>query len=102
MKEGKEMSDIQFGNGNPKYFEIYDVDFEKLVKAIDNCQGAVILFDDEGNQFNLKSKLSQMTGLFTLIRGGQLTHAKLYCKDPDDMAMLFRLNLFGEIKEDEQ
>lgn len=96
------MSDIQFGNGNPKYFEIYDVDFEKLVKAIDNCQGAVILFDDEGNQFNLKSKLSQMTGLFTLIRGGQLTHAKLYCKDPDDMAMLFRLNLFGEIKEDEQ
>ena len=41
-----------------------------------------------------------MVGLFALVRGGQLTHAKLYCKDEDDMAMLFRLNLFGEIKED--
>lgn len=91
-----------FGNGNPKFFEIYDVDFDKLIKAIDNCKGAVILYDDEDNRFNLKSKLSQMAGMFALIRGGQLTHAKLYCKDPDDMAMLFRLNLFGEIKEEKK
>jgi len=90
---------MDFTNGNPKYFDIYDVDFEKLIKAIDDCKGAVILVDGE-NSFNLKSKLSQMVGLFALVRGGQLTHAKLYCKDEDDMAMLFRLNLFGELKED--
>ena len=83
---------MDFTNGNPKYFDIYDVDFEKLIKAIDDCKGAVILVDGE-NSFNLKSKLS-------LVRGGQLTHARLYAKDKDDMAMLFRLNLFGEIKED--
>ena len=78
---------------------IYEVDFEKLIKAIDECKGPVILRDGE-NSFDLKSKLSQMVGLFSLVRGGQLTHARLYAKDKDDMAMLFRLNLFGELKED--
>jgi hypothetical protein len=35
-----------------------------------------------------------------LIEGGVLCHAKIACSDPDDEAMLFRLNLFGKIEEE--
>ncbi len=82
-------------NGNPKHFTIENVDFSAFLTAIDNCKGPVILFTEEGDRFNLKSKLSQMVGFFNLIRGGQLVKAKLYCKDEEDEQALFRLGLFG-------
>lgn len=80
---------------NPKHFTIENVDFEAFIKAIDACKGPVILFTDEGDRFNLRSKLSQMVGFFELVKGGQLVRAKLYCPNEEDETMLFRLGLFG-------
>lgn len=82
-----------------KAFYINNIDVEILLKAIDECKGDVFLITDEGDRFNLKSKLSQMMGIMTLIKGGMICNAKIYCKNPDDESMLFRLNLFGNIEE---
>lgn len=86
-------------NGNPKHFTIENVDLAAFVEAIDNCKGPVVLFTDEGDRFNLKSKLSQLAGIFNLIEGGKLAKAKVYCPDEEDETMLFRLGLFGPEKE---
>lgn len=80
-------------------FYLDDVDVATFMKALDECKGQVILFTDEGDRFNLKSKLSQITGLLKLVEGGKLVNAKISCSNPDDEAMLFRLNLFGKIEE---
>ncbi len=82
-----------------KAFYLDNIDVATFMKALDDCKGQVILFTDEGDRFNLKSKLSQITGLLKLVEGGKLVNAKISCSDPDDEAMLFRLNLFGKVDE---
>ena len=78
-----------------KQFEMNNVDVHEFVKALDNCKGSVYLITEEGDRFNLRSKLSQLTGIMPLIWGGKIVNAKIYCSDLDDEATLFRLNLFG-------
>ena len=83
-----------------KAFYLDNIDVATLMKALDECKGNVILLTDEGDRFNLKSKLSQITGIMKLIEGGIVCNAKISCSDPDDEAMLFRLNLFGKVDDD--
>ena len=45
-----------------KAFYLDNIDVATLMKALDECKGSVILITDEGDRFNLKSKLSQITG----------------------------------------
>ena len=78
-----------------KQFEMNNVDIHEFVRALDNCKGDVYLITEEGDRFNLRSKLSQLAGLMNLIWGGKIVNAKIYCSDLEDEATLFRLNLFG-------
>jgi hypothetical protein len=87
---------------NMKAFYLDNIDVATLMKALDECKGNVILLTDEGDRFNLKSKLSQITGIMKLIEGGIVCNAKISCSDPDDEAMLFRLNLFGKVEEEDK
>lgn len=82
-----------------KAFNMSNIDVQLFVQALDNCKGDVMLITDEGDKFNLKSKLSQLTGLFKLVEGGKLVNANIYCSNLEDEAMLFRLNLFGSVKD---
>ncbi len=75
---------------------MHDIDVKAFIKALDQCKGNVLLVTNENDRFNLKSKLSQLAGIMTLIEGGKLVEAKIICEDPDDESMLFRLNLFGD------
>ena len=47
-------------------------------------------------RLNLKSKLCQILGFTSLIKGGQIASAQFECTDPEDESRLFRFNLFGE------
>lgn len=76
-------------------FSMHDIDPKAFIAALDDCKGKVMLITDDGDQFNLKSKLSQLAGIVKLIEGGKLVEAKIVCEDPADESMLFRLNLFG-------
>ena len=78
-----------------RQFEMNNIEVHEFVRALDNCKGQVILFTDDGDRFNLRSKLSQLTGIISLIEGGKVINAKISCSDLEDEAMLFRLNLFG-------
>ena len=75
---------------------MHNIDVKAFIKALDQCKGNVLLVTEENDRFNLKSKLSQLAGIMTLIEGGKLVEAKIICEDPDDESMLFRLNLFGD------
>lgn len=77
-------------------FDMHNVDVQKFMAALDQCKGNVYLITEEGDRFNLKSKLSQITGLVKLIEGGKLVKASVLCDDPEDESLLFRMNLFGE------
>ncbi len=76
-------------------FSMRDIDPKKFIDALDRCKGRVLLVTDDGDQFNLKSTLSQLAGIVKLIEGGKMVEAKIICEDPDDESMMFRLNLFG-------
>jgi len=76
-------------------FSMHDIDPKAFIAALDDCKGKVMLVTDDGDQFNLKSKLSQLAGIVKLIEGGKLVEAKIVCENPADESMLFRLNLFG-------
>ena len=41
-------------------FEMNNVDVHEFVKALDSCKGNVYLITEEGDRFNLRSKLSQL------------------------------------------
>ena len=75
---------------------MHNIDVKAFIKALDQCKGNVLLVTEENDRFNLKSKLSQLAGIMTLIEGGKLVEAKIICEDPEDESMLFRLNLFGD------
>lgn len=89
------MDNVRSENRDYRTFEMHNVDVQKFMEALDMCKGNVFLVTDEGDRFNLKSKLSQITGLVKLIEGGNLVQARIYCEDPQDESLLFRLNLFG-------
>jgi hypothetical protein len=77
-------------------FSMRDLEPGAFIEALDRCKGKVFLVTDDGDQFNLKSTLSQLAGIVKLIEGGKMVEAKIICEDPDDESMLFRLNLFGK------
>ena len=83
-----------------KAFNLNNIDVQAFMKALDACKGDVMLITDEDDRFNLKSKLSQIAGLVNLIEGGILVNAKIYCSNPEDESMLFRMNLFGAVSEE--
>ena len=84
-----------------KAFNLNNIDGQAFMKALDACKGDVMLITDEDDRFNLKSKLSQIAGLVNLIEGGILVNAKIYCSNPEDESMLFRMNLFGAAGEED-
>ena len=79
----------------PNKFCMHNVEPKAFIEALDKCKGKVMLITDDGDQFNLKSKLSQLAGIIRLIEGGNLVQACILCENPEDESMMFRLNLFG-------
>ncbi len=84
-----------------RYIKLHNVDFDDLIKTIDECKGDVYLETTDGDVLNLKSKLCQMIGLSTILRNSEVSEATLRCSNPNDETLLFRFNLYGEVPEKE-
>lgn len=84
-----------------RYINLHNVNFDDLIKTIDECKGDVYLETTDGDILNLKSKLCQMIGLSTILRNSEVSEAKLRCANPEDETLLFRFNLYGEVPEKE-
>lgn len=79
--------------------QLHNIDFEDLIKAVNNCKGDVYLETNEGDVLNLKSKLCQLIGLSTIFANSEIAEASIRCTDPEDETALFRFNLYGEMPE---
>ena len=79
-----------------KTFYLKSVDVAALMRALDSCNGEVKLMTDEGDYFNLKSKLSQIAGIMNLLECGKQCNAQIYCSNTKDETMLLQLNLFTD------
>lgn len=75
--------------------KVSNMDVKRFMEVLDQCTGNVYLETPEGDRYNLKSKLSQMMGLFHIIEGAKLVDAKIVCDNPEDESLIFRANLFG-------
>ena len=84
-----------------RYIKLHNVDFDDLIKTIDECEGDVYLETVDGDILNLKSKLCQMIGLSTILSNTEVAEATLRCARPEDETLLFRFNLYGEVPEKE-
>ncbi len=80
--------------------KLHDVDVAEFIQTVEKCKGNVYLRTKEGDCFNLKSRLSALVGLTTLIQGGIIAEASLQCELQEDETKLFRFNLFHEIPKD--
>ncbi len=84
-----------------RFIKLHNVDFEDLIKTVDECKGDVYLETADGDVLNLKSKLCQMIGLSTILASTEVAEATLRCQKPEDETLLFRFNLYGEVPEKE-
>ena len=78
---------------------LHDVDFNEFLQAVDKCKGDVFLETEDGDILNLKSRLCQMIGLATLLKGAEIGEVTVRCAVPEDETILFRFNLYGELPE---
>ena len=76
---------------------LHNVDFDDLINVIDSCRGNVYLETEDGDSLNLKSKLSQMLGISTILKNTEIGQAWVRCESPEDETKLFRFDLYGEI-----
>ena len=83
---------------------LHNLDLAGFIKTLDSCKGDVYMETPDGDVLNLKSKLCQMLGLANVLKGAQISEAKIRCTNPEDESLLFLFNLYkeipGENKED--
>lgn len=79
---------------------IHNVDFDDLIKVIESCQGNVYLETEDGDSLNLKSKLSQMLGVSTILSSAEISQAWVRCEKQEDESKLFRFDLYREIPKE--
>lgn len=89
-----------------KFIVMHDIDIADFMQTLDQCKGDVFLETNEGDVLNLKSKLCQMMGVATILKGAVIHEATLRCANPEDESLLFRFNLYKEVpqkaEEDEE
>lgn len=78
-------------------WSLTNVDVNDFLTLIDTCKGDIYLVTDEGDKLNLKSKLSQLLGLKSLIQGGIVANASLVCEKVEDEAIMLRFKLYRVI-----
>lgn len=82
-----------------KEITLHNLDFNDFIKTLDSCKGDVFLETADGDVLNLKSKLCQMIGIANILKGAEISEAKIRCANPEDETLLFRFNLYKEVPE---
>lgn len=65
-------------------------DLEKFFEIIDQCEDKVELVTDNGDKYNLKSKLSQYVSFTKVISGGVIPKLELITHSPSDAGKIIR------------
>lgn len=78
---------------------LHNANFNDFIKLVDQCKGDVFLETTDGDVLNLKSKLCQIIGIANILKGAEISEAKIRCTNPEDETLLFRFNLYKEVPE---
>lgn len=82
-----------------KDLTMHNIDLPDFIKTLDSCKGDVFMETPDGDVLNLKSKLCQIIGLANILKGAQISEAKIRCTNPEDEPLLFRFNLYKEVPD---
>ncbi len=74
---------------------IHNFDLKKLIAFAETAKGEMFLKTPEGDVLNLKSRLTQLLALSSVMDQSSISEATVICKDPEDESRLFRMNLYG-------
>ena len=85
-----------------KRISLHNMDFDDFIKVVDSCKGNVYLETEDGDSLNLKSKLSQMLGISTILASAEINEAWVRCDNPEDESKLFRFDLYGEMPKNDE
>ena len=66
---------------------------EKFFNVIDQCEGKVELVTENGDRYNLKSKLSQCVSLAKSVFGGNISELELITHNSADTNKIYRYML---------
>lgn len=61
---------------------------EKFFSVIDQCEGKIELVTENGDKFNLKSKIGQYASLAKVFFGGRIPSLEIIAHSPSDRAKL--------------
>lgn len=78
---------------------LHNANFNDFIKLVDQCKSDVFLETADGDVLNLKSKLCQIIGIANILKGAEISEAKIRCTNPEDETLLFRFNLYKEVPE---
>ena len=68
---------------------------DKLLKTIEKCEGKVELVTEQGDRFNLKSKLSQYAAFAKVLANCTITSIELITSNHADAERLMKLMING-------
>ncbi len=80
-----------------KDMTLHNIELTDFIKTLDSCKGDVFMETPDGDVLNLKSKLCQIIGLSNILKGAEISEAKIRCTNPEDETLLFRFNLYKEV-----
>ncbi|MBQ8753338.1 MAG: hypothetical protein IJZ13_09565 [Clostridia bacterium] len=75
---------------------IHNFDLKKLIAFAETAKGEMFLKTPEGDILNLKSRLTQLLALSSVIDASNISEASVICKNSEDETRLFRMNLYGK------
>jgi hypothetical protein len=80
-----------------RYIKLHNVDFDDLIKTIDECKGDVYLETTDGDILNLKSKLCQYVSMASLFSNGDtIPELEIIAYEPADTQKLISFMMNGE------
>ena len=75
---------------------VNNFDVSAFSEVLASCKGDVYMVTPEGDRLNLKSKLCQMLGFTSLIKGGQIASAPFEGTAPEAESRLSRFTPSGD------
>ena len=68
---------------------------DKLLKTIEGCEGKVELVTEQGDRYNLKSKLSQYVSFVKILANSTIPSIEIITSNHDDVEKLMKLMING-------
>ncbi len=72
---------------------------EKLLKTIEECEGKVEMITEQGDRYNLKSKLSQYVSFVKVLANQTIPSIELITSNHADAERLMKLMINGRLSK---